>query len=108
VRTKLGQASEVLIPSIVFGELYYGARKSGRVEANAQCMDELLASSAVLDCDGETSQCYAIIKNDLRLKGKPIPENDIWIAALALQHNLVLVTRDAHFQEVQNLATESW
>ena len=108
VQTKLGQAREVLIPSIVFGELYYGARKSGRVEANVQRVDELLASSAVLDCDGETSQHYAVIKNDLRLKGKPIPENDIWIAALALQYNLVLVTRDAHFQEVQNLVTESW
>lgn len=87
VQTKLGQASEVLIPSIVFGELYYGARKSGRAEANVQRVDELLAVSAVLDCDAETSQHYAIIKNDLRLKGKPIPENDIWIAALALQYN---------------------
>ena len=108
VRTKLGQASEVLIPSIVFGELYYGARKSGRAEANIQRVDELLAGSAVLDCDAETAQHYALIKNDLRLKGKPIPENDIWIAALALQYDLVLVTRDAHFQEVQNLATENW
>lgn len=108
VQSKLEQASEVLIPSIVFGELYYGARKSGRVEANVQRVDELLASSAVLDSDGETAQQYAIIKNDLRLKGKPIPENDIWIAALALQHNLILVTRDAHFQEVPNLAIESW
>ena len=108
VQIKLGGASEVLISSIVFGELYYGARKSGRAEANVQRVDELLASSAVVDCDGETSQHYAVIKNNLRLKGKPIPENDIWIAALALQHDLVLVTRDAHFQEVQNLATETW
>lgn len=108
VQAHLGQASEVLIPSIVFGELYYGARKSGRVEANVQRVDELLDSSAILDCDGETAQHYAIVKNNLRLKGQPIPENDIWIAALALQYNLVLVTRDAHFQEVQNLATESW
>ena len=108
VQSKLGAASEVLIPSIVFGELYYGARKSGRVEANVQRVDELLASSAVLDCDAETAQSYAIVKNDLRLKGKPIPENDIWIAALALQHNLVLVTRDAHFQEVQDLTSQSW
>jgi len=108
VQAKLGEASEVFIPSIVFGELFYGARKSGRVEANLQRVDELLASSAVLACDAETAQHYAIVKNDLRLKGKPIPENDIWIAALALQHDLVLVTHDAHFQEVHNLATESW
>lgn len=108
VQTKLGAASEVSIPSIVFGELYYGARKSGRVEANIQRVDKLLASSAVLDCDAETAPHYAIIKNDLRLKGKPIPENDIRVASLALQHDRVLVTRDAHFQEVENLITESW
>ena len=108
VQTQLGQASEVLIPSIVFGELYYGARKSGRAEANVQRIDELLAISAVLACDAETAQSYAIVKNDLRLKGKPIPENDIWIAALALQHDLILVTRDAHFQEVQDLVIENW
>jgi len=108
VQTKLGEASEVLISSIVFGELYYGARKSGRVEANVQRVNELLSSNAVLDCDGETAQHYAIIKTDLRLKGKPIPENDIWIAALALQHDLALVSRDTHFQEVPNLTTESW
>lgn len=108
VQAKLAQANEVFTPSIVFGELYYGARKSGRAKANIQRVDELLALSAVADCDGETAQHYATVKNDLRLKGKPIPENDIWIAALALQHDLVLVTRDAHFGEVPNLALESW
>lgn len=108
VRSKLEQASEVLIPSIVFGELYYGACKSGRVEANVQRVDDLLAASAVLDCDGETARFYGIVKNDLRLRGKPIPENDIWIAALAMQHSLILATRDAHFQEAPSLTTESW
>jgi tRNA(fMet)-specific endonuclease VapC len=44
----------------------------------------------------------------LRLKGRPLPENDIWIAALALQHNLTLVTRDAHFQEVEHLKIVVW
>lgn len=108
VRRKIATADEVFISSIVFGELYYGARKSGRVEANVQCVDEPLTNSAVLDCDAETAQNYAVVKNGLRLKGKPLPENDIWIAALALQHNLVLVSRDAHFQEVGSLSIESW
>jgi tRNA(fMet)-specific endonuclease VapC len=62
VQAKLEEASEVFIPSIVFGELYYGARKSGRVEANVQRVDELLASSAVLDCDAETAQHYAVAR----------------------------------------------
>ena len=108
VQAQLAEAGETFIPAIVFGELYYGARKSGRVETNVRRIDELLALSAVLDCDGETSQFYAITKNELRLKGKPIPENDIWIAALALQHDLTLITRDAHFGEVAGLTTVRW
>ena len=108
VQAKIAEATEVFIPSVVFGELFYGARKSGRVEVNVQRVEELIASSTVLDCDAETAQYYALVKNDLRLKGKPIPENDIWIAAVPLQHDLVLVTRDSHFHEVQNLAVENW
>ncbi|MEH2327702.1 PIN domain-containing protein [Nostoc sp.] len=44
----------------------------------------------------------------MRLKGRPLPENDIWIASVAIQYNLIFVTRDAHFQEVENLQTEAW
>ena len=51
---------------------------------------------------------YGQIKNNLRAKGRPIPENDIWIAALAKQYGLTLVTRDGHFGEVDGLAIEAW
>lgn len=108
VRTNLAQADEVFIPSIVIGELYYGARKSGRTQDNLARVDELVANSAVLGCDAETARRYGEVKNGLRLKGRPLPENDIWIAALALQYNLMLVTRDAHFQEVENLQAVTW
>jgi tRNA(fMet)-specific endonuclease VapC len=108
VKTNLGQASTVFIPSITLGELYYGARKSGRTQANLSKIDELVASSAILVCDAETAQQYGQVKNELRRKGRPLPENDIWIAALALQHDLILVTRDAHFQEVDNLQVVAW
>jgi len=47
-------------------------------------------------------------KNGLKIKGKPIPENDIWIAAIALEHELTLVTRDSHFEEVEHLKLEVW
>lgn len=108
VKNKLAQASEVFIPSIAIGELCYGARKSGRTQANLARIDELAANSTVLVCDAETARQYGEVKNKLRLKGRPLPENDIWIAALALQYDLILVTRDAHFQEVENLKTEAW
>ena len=108
VKNKLAQAKEVFIPSIVIGELCYGARKSGRSQANLARVDELIANSTVLGCDAQTAQLYGEIKNRLRIKGRPLPENDIWIAAIALQHHLIVVTRDAHFQEVENLATVTW
>ncbi|SRR5579883_546316 len=108
VKDNLAQASEVFIPSIVIGELFYGARKSGRVGANSARVDELAAGSTVLVCDAETARQYGEVKNSLRLKGRPLPENDVWIASLALQHDLILVTRDAHFQEVESLKTAAW
>ncbi|MBU6228728.1 MAG: type II toxin-antitoxin system VapC family toxin [Cyanobacteria bacterium REEB459] len=108
IKDNLAQTSEVFIPSIVIGELYYGARRSGRIEANLARVDELVAGSTILVCDAETARQYGGVKNRLRLKGRPLPENDVWITALALQHNLILVTRDTHFQEVENLQTVNW
>ena len=108
VKNNLAQSNEVFIPSNAIGELYYGARKSGRVQANLARVDELIANSTMLGCDAETARQYGEVKNQLRLKGRPLPENDIWIAAIALQHNLVLVTRDAHFQQVENLQSVNW
>ena len=77
VRTNLAQADEVFIPSIAIGELYYGARKSGRTQDNLARVDELVANSAVVRCDAETARRYGEVKNGLRLKGRPLPENDI-------------------------------
>ncbi|MFQ3614257.1 MAG: type II toxin-antitoxin system VapC family toxin [Cyanobacteriota bacterium] len=108
VKDNLAQASEVFIPSIVIGELCYGARKSGRVEANLARVDELAAGNAILVCNAETARQYGEVKNKLRLKGRPLPENDVWIAAFAMQHDLILVTRDAHFQQVESLKTAAW
>jgi tRNA(fMet)-specific endonuclease VapC len=53
-------------------------------------------------------QYYGAIKNHLRAKGRPIPENDIWIATAAKQHQLTLVTRDGHFQAIEGLLVEQW
>ena len=51
---------------------------------------------------------YGKIKTDLQEKGSPIPENDIWIAAIAKEHNFILVTRDIHFNAVQDLQIDKW
>jgi tRNA(fMet)-specific endonuclease VapC len=103
VKDNLAKADEVFVPSIAVGELCFGARKSARVEENLKRIEEFVVNSAVLGCDAETARRYGQIKNALRIKGHPIPENDIWIAAIALQHDLTLMTRDAHFGEIEGL-----
>jgi tRNA(fMet)-specific endonuclease VapC len=108
IRTKLGQATETFVSIIALGELCYGARKSGRVDANLARIDEFASQSAVLGCDTETAREYGRIKNELRARGRPIPENDIWIAATAIQHQLTLVSRDDHFAEIDGLSLEKW
>jgi tRNA(fMet)-specific endonuclease VapC len=104
----LAQADEVFIPSIALGELYYGARKSKRLQENLERIEDFVTSSVVIECNSDTARQYGDVKNKLRIKGHPLPENDILIAALALQYNLTLVTRDAHFQEIEDLHITAW
>jgi tRNA(fMet)-specific endonuclease VapC len=108
VESHLEAADEVLLPTITLGELYYGARKSSRPDANAARIDELASVTPVLACDASTARRYGDIKNQLRAQARPIPENDVWIAAIALQHDLVLATRDEHFAAVEGLAYKRW
>jgi len=108
VMNSLANANEVFVPSIVLGELYYGAYRSSREEANISRINEFAVSSSVLTCDTETSQQYGKMKNSLRGKGRPIPENDIWIAAIAKQYELTLISRDDHFKEIDGLSIVAW
>ncbi len=105
---KLAGVDEVFIPSIVIGELYYGAHKSGRVEENLARIRNFAAYNHILSCDSETAAVYGEVKNLLREKGQPIPENDVWIGALAIQYSLPLISRDDHFREVTNLEWITW
>lgn len=104
----LKQANEIFIPYIVIGELYYGAQKSGKSQTNLNRVDEFVQTNVILDSNHETAQWYGQLKNQLKKKGRPIPENDIWIAALAFQYNLTLVTRDSHFDEISSITIEIW
>jgi len=105
---RVGQQSTVAIPIVVAGELYYGALRSQRPMQNVTIVDAFLSGSSVLVPDEETAKQYGTVKSQLARKGRPIPENDVWIAALALQHGLTVVSRDAHFSEVDGLSLESW
>ena len=66
------------------------------------------ALRGVSDCDVSTARHYGKIRELLRAKGRPIPENDIWIAAHAQQYDLTLVSRDAHFSAVEGIRIEAW
>jgi tRNA(fMet)-specific endonuclease VapC len=104
----LQQSDDLFIPAVVIGELYYGAANSERVTENTKVIDDLASENAILACDTATARLYGQIRHTLRIKGNPIPENDVWIAAIAMQYGLTLVTRDAHFQEIPGLAVEGW
>ena len=75
---------------------------------NVAQVDEPVAASVILGCNADTARRYGEVKSALRLKGRPIPENDLWIAAIALEHDLDVATRDAHFAEIDNLKVEMW
>lgn len=101
-------SGSILIPSIVLGELFYGAEQSTRKVENRKKIEELAEASIILECDTNTARFYGKIKSLLKVKGTPIPENDIWIAALAEQHKLTLATRDKHFANIGSIEVESW
>ena len=101
-------AEAVYLPVPILGELYFGARKSGRVEENLGRLRALAAASALLDCDAETAARYGELKAALRAKGTPIPENDLWAAALARQHDLTVASRDEHFDLVPGIVRVPW
>ena len=108
VQKHIAKAGEIFIPAVVIGELFFGAFKSERPKANSARIENFAASNTVLACDIGTSREYGRIKNILHKKGCPIPENDIWIAALAMEHGLTLVSRDEHFKKIDKLKRTTW
>jgi tRNA(fMet)-specific endonuclease VapC len=108
IADKIDKAKEIHIPVIVLGELYYGAQYSTQVQKNISNIKRITGNYNVLLVDEATSIAYGNIKAALPKKGKPIPENDIWIAAIAERYKLTLITRDKHFKEIETLRFKSW
>lgn len=109
IRAQLAATTLLYLPSIAVGELYVGAYGSPtRASAAVQDVNTLAASMTVLSCDATTAQLYGSIKNDLKSRRLLIPDNDLWIAATALQYGVTLAARDAHFNWVTSLHVEQW
>lgn len=88
--------------------MYYGAFNSGKRQTNIDRVDQLRTQVTILDCDDFTAKYYGQIKKGLKDRGTPIPENDIWIAAIAMQYGLTVATRDNHFENIEGLNVEKW
>jgi tRNA(fMet)-specific endonuclease VapC len=99
-------ADELTVPFVVLAELRAGFAVGGAGRRNEAALTRFLASSRVhvRYADEQTTHHYASIFAQLRRQGTPIPTNDMWIAALVLQYDLVLLTRDAHFSNIQQIA----
>lgn len=96
------------LPVVVIGEYRYGLLRSRHRHTLQAFLDTLIRESLVLRVDEATAAHYAAVRNELRDAGRPIPENDVWIAALARQHDQPLVSRDEHFDEVAGLQRLAW
>ena len=94
---------EIYLPVPAVGELRFGALNSGRSEKNLHKINFFLERCRILDVRLSTTEAYARVRLALKKKGRPIPENDMWIAALCVEHELPLATYDEHFDEVDGL-----
>ena len=99
IAAALTSAAELYLPLTALGELRYGVRHSGQRRAEEQ-LEQFLREVIILYPNEETTRAYAALKHHLAVKGRPIPENDIWIAATAQSHGLHLYCIDAHFNEL--------
>jgi len=93
------------VNTVILGELLAGFRFGNREQQNREELDQFLDSARVelISMDEETAEFYAQVFAELRLKGRPIPSNDLWLAASALQHGLALATYDDHFSQITGL-----
>lgn len=108
VHTLFKPDDDVAIPIIVVGELYFGVYNSARFAQNIAQVEAFLADRRIVSCDVEAARLYGVIDAETRQIGRQMPPNDVWIAALAVQYNATLVTRDAHFGYVDRLSILGW
>ncbi|HQU32309.1 MAG: type II toxin-antitoxin system VapC family toxin [Planctomycetia bacterium] len=108
IHDRMANAEEIFVSCIAIGEMYFGAYKSLKIQENISRIDEFVLKNTVLSYNTETAKIYGDIKKRLKDKGQPIPENDIWLAAIAQQYGLILVTKDSHFDAIENLKIEKW
>jgi predicted nucleic acid-binding protein len=108
IKSSLQRADEIIVNTIVLGELASGFIKGRRRGKNQEELRRFLSSPRVnvVDVTEETAERYGVILNSLWKTGTPIPTNDIWIAASAMEHGLQILTTDADYQKVGQVLVE--
>ena len=108
VGARLSVEPRVTIPVIVLGEFRYGISGSRHRGAYEQWLEDHLPEFEILTVTEPTTLAYARVRLSLKKLGRPIPANDAWIAALALQHRLPILSQDVHFDAVPGVRREAW
>lgn len=104
----LAGVQQLALPVVVIGEYRYGISQSRHRARYRRWLDSMITDCAVLDVTEQTTHYYAAINIELRKAGKPIPTNDLWIAALCQQHALPLLSQDRHFDAVSGVRRLDW
>jgi predicted nucleic acid-binding protein len=104
----LSETGRQHLPTVVIGEYRFGLMRSRLRHHLQEQLSGLVSDSIVLTIDLTTTIHYARVRDELSRLGTPIPENDVWIAALARQHDLPVVTRDRHFERVPSVVRRGW
>lgn len=111
IRHRMTQATSLYVSTIALGELYYGAEHSGDpdyIKMSLTQVEAIEQSMIIVVVDGTTARIYGQMKHLQQAKGFTTPDNDLWIAAVAIQHNLTLAARDRHFTRIDKLLLELW
>jgi predicted nucleic acid-binding protein len=110
IKAALQQAGQLYLNAVVLGELLAGVAGGTRPDRNRKELGAFLSSPRieVLQLGDETAERYAAIFAFLRRQGTPIPTNDIWIAASAMEHGLSVLTRDPHFKKVPQVIVKGF
>ena len=103
IRAPLRSAERLVVPSIVLGEYYFGIRQSRHRNRYEVWLRRYLPLAEIAAVTSATASAYADIRLDLKRSGNPIPPNDAWIAAIARQHALPVLSNDTHFDAVADV-----
>ncbi len=108
VRKQIAATPGPYLPVIVIGEYRFGLLEARDRERRLAWLEALARHWTVLEVSADTATAYAEIRQSLKAQATPIPSNDVWIAALARQHNLSILSADAHFDKVAGIRRVGW